>query len=409
MNEWQMEIFENYDDGLKNDQLFKIYRDIFKSKDGAQKFNDICNKIKDDILDIIDGRNLDTVARFASLSDNAKKTFLIKIQKTKLFLEKSTNRYKFNDWLKQVIINSLYADETYKWIRYSRNANDFNKDEYYHRLLVHFNNDNKPKDTKTYYYIFLFIIDSLNLLEIINTMIGFYDKDKKEGMESRFVLSHYGKRLFSEIKEYAIFEDLLDHDLIIKTERIPKEGKKNKFFTRIVKYTDSVKIRSQKEFIKKVNNIYQESRLTVKVESTIHDKVSFVDDLYIYRKNNSVKLIELNCEIIDNLNKEQEDRNNTDLRCYKKLNSIKDKSVSITDKRENISNGWISDTLSLLIQNYGICNNFNGLNPRNEYTGKKGNDLLKINKMCFEINKKSMFRVYSRNSWSLHGRWYGGL
>lgn len=171
MNEWQMEIFENYDDGLKNAQVFKIYRDIFKSKDDAQKFNDICNKIKADILDIIDGRDLNTLERFASLSDDAKKTFLIKIQKTKLFLEKSTNRYKFNDWLKQIIINSLYANETYKWIRYSRNANDFNKDEYYHRLLVHSNGENKQKNTKMYYYTFLFIIDSLNFLEIIDTMI----------------------------------------------------------------------------------------------------------------------------------------------------------------------------------------------------------------------------------------------
>ncbi|MGR0480398.1 MAG: hypothetical protein ACTFAL_03090 [Candidatus Electronema sp. V4] len=409
MNEWQREVFENYDDGLKNAQVFKIYRDIFKSKDCAEKFNDICNKIKADILDIIDERNLDTVTRFASLPDNAKITFMIKVQKAKLFLKKSTNIYKFNDWLKQIIINSIYANETYKWIRYSRNANDFNKDEYYHRLLVHFNGENKQKDTKMYYYTFLFIIDSLNFLEIIDTMIGFYDKEKKEGMESRFVLSHYGRRLFSEIKEDAIFENLLDHDLIIKTERIAKEGKKNKFFTRIVKYIDSVKIRSQKEFIKKVNNMYQESRLTVKVESAIHDKVSFVDDLYVYRKNNSVKLIELNCEIVDNLNIEQKDRKNTDLRYYTKLNSIKDKSVSITDKRESISYGKISDTLSLLIQDYEICNNFNGVNPRNEYSEKKGNDFLNINKMCFEINKKSMFRVYSRNSWSCHGRWYGGL
>jgi len=171
MNEWQMEVFENYDDGLKNAQVFKIYRNIFKSKDCAEKFNDICNKIKADILNIIDERDLNTLERFASLSDDAKKTFLIKIQKTKLFLEKSTNRYKFNDWLKQIIINSLYANETYKLIRYSRNANDFNKDEYYHRLLVHFNGENKQKDTKIYCYIFVFIIDYLNFLGIIDTMI----------------------------------------------------------------------------------------------------------------------------------------------------------------------------------------------------------------------------------------------
>ena len=84
---------------------------------------------------------------------------------------KKARIYKFNEWLKQIIINSLYTNETCKWIRYSRNANDFNKDENYHRLLVHFNGKNKPKDIKMYYYTFMSIIDSLNLLEIIDTMI----------------------------------------------------------------------------------------------------------------------------------------------------------------------------------------------------------------------------------------------
>jgi hypothetical protein len=36
-------------------------------------------------------------------------------------------------------------------------------------------------------------------------------------------------------------------------------------------------------------------------------------------------------------------------------------------------------------------------------------DNLIINKLKLTIKKKSLHRVYSRNSWSLHGRWYGGL
>ena len=91
--------------------------------------------------------------RYAYLPDDAKKTFLLKIKKTKLFLEKRENRYKFSDSLKQIIINLFYADEVFKWIRYSRDANDFNKGGYYYKLIVHFNMENKPKDTKLYYYI----------------------------------------------------------------------------------------------------------------------------------------------------------------------------------------------------------------------------------------------------------------
>jgi hypothetical protein len=34
---------------------------------------------------------------------------------------------------------------------------------------------------------------------------------------------------------------------------------------------------------------------------------------------------------------------------------------------------------------------------------------IEIRKLKFGINQTSLFRVYSRGSWNLHGRWYGGL
>jgi len=114
MNEWRMELFENYDDGLNNAQLFRIYREIFKSKDELGNFNNIFNKIRDDILKMLEETNLEIMPRYASLSDYTKKTFLVKIQKTKLFLEKRGNKYKFNDWLEQIIINLFYTDKISK-------------------------------------------------------------------------------------------------------------------------------------------------------------------------------------------------------------------------------------------------------------------------------------------------------
>ncbi len=57
---------------------------------------------------------------------------------------------------------------------------------------------------------------------------------------------------FLSLKKIAVFESMLYQDLIIKTERISRKVKENRFFTKIVKYIDSVDIKRKKEFIKKL-------------------------------------------------------------------------------------------------------------------------------------------------------------
>jgi hypothetical protein len=34
---------------------------------------------------------------------------------------------------------------------------------------------------------------------------------------------------------------------------------------------------------------------------------------------------------------------------------------------------------------------------------------LEIEQLKFTLNQKSLFRVYSRGKWTMHGRWYGSL
>ncbi len=110
-------------------------------------------------------------------------------------------------------------------------------------------------------------------------------------------------------------------------------------------------------------------KLTVKVEDTIYKKVSLVDDLWIYRKNNSITLKELNCEIKDS--EEVNGRKNTTLKYYDKFTSVKDNSISITDKRRSRYEREISTSLSLLMQNCKLCISFNGLYQRSKYVDSK--------------------------------------
>jgi len=54
-------------------------------------------------------------------------------------------------------------------------------------------------------------------------------------------------------------------------------------------------------------------------------------------------------------------------------------------------------------------NNSNKIEVHLEEDTTSGGNYILFNKIHFRINKKNLFRVYSRDSWKKHGRWYGGL
>lgn len=67
----------------------------------------------------------------------------------------------------------------------------------------------------------------MNLLEIIDFYLGNYNKEKKSGYLSRAKFNENGRRLFNELFDTVLFEDLTEKELIIKTDRIKaKNGKK---------------------------------------------------------------------------------------------------------------------------------------------------------------------------------------
>ncbi len=410
----QFEIFNQYDDALKNAPIFRIYRGIFKSDIEKKYFNDKCQEIKDKIMPFLsdDGVNaLNKLSSYIALSDNEKKSFLKKILNTRKFIEKKENEYNFNDWIKQIFINLLYGEETFRYIRYSRNLNNYIKGEYYYKLLVHLNEEKKPKDIKLYYYTFLFIIDSLNILDLIEHKIGYYNSCSNNGKESRMKLSNKGKSLFSKI-ENTVFESIKDHELIIKTDRVAIATKRGtKYKIKNIIYNESVEIRRKKLFIKKINEIYNNAKLIVNANNIIIDNSSFLDELFLYSRNNSLSLSFLNCELRNN----DQDRRYTFIKYLDKLNNIDNKLISVSDKRVWRREGeGIGNTLSLLMLDCDSYNEYARLQlqqsiENGERVKNKGDDFLKINKIKFEINKKYLFRVFSRNSWLKHGRWYGAL
>ncbi|MCI5131459.1 MAG: hypothetical protein D3904_08010 [Candidatus Electrothrix sp. EH2] len=144
MNEYEMEIFEDYNDALKNAPAFRIMRGIFNEDKHRQQFNSIACKIRDDVLEVMnfineDKNNINSeffTKKINGLPGEQKKafnkeSFAIKAVNTKIFLEKKGNDYKFTDWTKQVLLNILYSNEIFGWIRYSRDSNKFNKGEFY--------------------------------------------------------------------------------------------------------------------------------------------------------------------------------------------------------------------------------------------------------------------------------------
>ena len=110
MEDLEIEFAEN--DGFVNAKHFKIMRGIFDNAKDRKKFNLKCDELRDKILTIAVGisDNAQQYEKFNDLTEKRQKSLVKKAEKTKLFINKTKNRYKFTDWCKQVIINLVYAN-----------------------------------------------------------------------------------------------------------------------------------------------------------------------------------------------------------------------------------------------------------------------------------------------------------
>jgi len=74
-------------------------------------------------------------------------------------------------------------------------------------------------------------------------------------------------------------------------------------------------------------------------------------------------------------------------------------------EKELITSGGVR----LLMEISDNNNNNNNIDVHFDEDNTSGENYIHFESLHFRINKKALFRVYSRNSWLKHGRWYGGL
>jgi hypothetical protein len=262
-------------------------RGIFKNDEERERFNTISILIRDRVLDVMNfllasenenNEKSGVLEKLAKMDTEKVNSLIKKAEKTATFLNKTKNFYYFTDQVKQININLLYGQEIGRQIRVSRNSNDYDGTGQYAKMHLDL-------------YPFLFAVDAMELLGLIETKMGNYIHEVESGYQSRMFFSEEGKKLFNSFISSTRFEDIREKDLLvltyIKTKIITKgenQGKLKKYITPIP-YENTIKTRYKKKFIKQINSIYEKHKLTVNAENMtinniINDKKKCRNELY---------------------------------------------------------------------------------------------------------------------------------
>lgn len=376
-------------DSFTNAPSYRKLRGIFLYTHEEEKFNNLCKLIADDILNLHkelsgyqDGniKKLDVFKKLSKFNDKRQKCLLSKVEEVTSFLNYQYNLDLFTDQVKEIITNLVYSKIINKYSRYSRNSNEFYGIGRY-------------KFIKNY-SVYIFIIDALELFDIIENIIG----DRYKERESRMRLSEAGMSKFKTIPEPIKFDEIQDGKLVILRKEIVKtSNNKEKIIKVPVLYRIDKTIRKKHEVISQVNKIYSNNNVYVKTDNlkivTKKDN-NVIDDLFAFNLNNYINLIELVCETNSNVNY---------INYYNK--PIKDTNLlSVTIRDENLD--------TPLYKPMG----FQSFNRKNIELGELAPDNIshnekyfKFDKLSFTINRKSLYRVYSRGDWRYNGRWYGSF
>ncbi len=376
-------------DNFTNAPSYRKLRGIFSDIHEEEIFNKFCKLIADDILNLHkelsgyqDGniKKLDVFKKFSKFNDKRQKCLLSKVEEVTSFLNYKCNLDLFTDQVKEIITDLVYNKIINKYIRYSRNCNEFYGNGRY-------------KFIKNY-SVYIFIIDALELFDIIENIIG----DRYKERESRMRLSEAGMAKFKNIPEPIKFDEILDGKLIILRKEIVKiVNNKEKIIKTPVLYKIDKTIHNKLEVIKQVNKINSNNKVCVKAENleivTKKDN-NVIDDIFAFNLNNYINLIELVCETNSNVNY---------INYYNKL--INDTNLlSVTIRDENLDTPLynLMDFKDFKRKNIGLGELVpNIISPKEKY--------FKFDKLSFSINRKSLYRVYSRGEWRYNGRWYGSF
>lgn len=339
-------------------------------------------------------QNVDYLEKLSNLPQKQKDSLLNKVKKIAFFKTgKITDR--FSDTLYQKLINLLRADLVGNPLRLSRNKKQWSGSGRFAKLRMNYDE-------------FFAMDDILCLLGITEQHITDDGWKKDQNLETRIWLTDYGRNLFADsgrcIVNYPESYDNFQEIILNKTVEIKVEDKKT---GRLKKENASVPVPYDRRIdhisrmigrVKRINKIYNKHRLTVRC-ADIEMSIKEVNKLLIQHIDGKIQIRRLVYTLpyytssSSQLNTKAIDVINTNMLCGSGGNGItilQEGSTTCADRPgAGIKGG------SVIFYQYN-----NDMHCQTD----AGN--LTINNIEFEILDKRIHRVFSRESWSLHGRFY---
>lgn len=427
-----------------NDAIpFKFRKIKFDNFDDEKKFKNEIDRIFIMLMDIAK-QTSDQTYNFENYNSFYNNFKLLESDKKSSFLKKAINYPNFikrdktnaDDVKLQIekICTSLIKC-TYENIklRYSRDAK-----QYTSKKKMRNNKNNK---TGSYgrlnldYNAFVYIIDTMQLMNYIDQETIPYYKINQENNQSRIQFTELGYNRFMNIQSSLyINEEKKYNDLIVMKDRFDiqvethNDKQKKKTISKSIPYEITDHVRVKIKNIKRINDKYETTKLSVKVSNFSLNDQEFTNNLLCYHlsKSINIKHIFLNSKDLIPLY-----LNKQILKYYvKNYNLIlKNTSLYLNTNLKTVNNSLNNiNTNSTPFTNYSIkdISNSSSLFPfyksppsrrylmekdelvrsNEEMHCQKIDNWFTFNELEFDILNLDLHRVFSRNSQSRHGRFY---
>lgn len=261
------------------------------------------------------------------------------------------------------------------------------------------------------YYETIFIADILCLLGLTEQFIP-EDGWKKDGtvLQSRIWLTDVGKQLFITNKIRKFIVESQHKQLIIKnrTEKrkiLDEHGKfRNESVCVPVNYKLTEHVIRKIRFVERVNEALNMNHVVVQCDSPIELKIDTVNNLLLSNIKNEIDLEYIDFSTHNNIDKSKLLLNN-DLTLYINNTSF-DTYCNTSGSKHTIQDSHTNTTEAAIWPHYKYNNNITICN-NSHMCCQINKDLIGVNKIEFEILNKNLKRIFSRDSWSAHGRFYG--
>lgn len=198
-------------------------------------------------------------------------------------------RNLFSSILKQFLFNLIKANNDGKKLRYSRTYSMFCAGNEYYKIIVRINGDVRPKNLKKSYDLFRAIADALCFTGWAEQTVGKW----YGSLQTEIWLSEKGKEYFNDLSN-VIFQNDKERELVVMYKYTSQEKERIKFSNGNKTYI------SKCNFVRKLNNFYENCKITVKGKIYITSYIdSLLSSLSKYARISPIKMISCSENVYD--------------------------------------------------------------------------------------------------------------